>query len=697
MTTTAQLEGGQRLNVILSRALPNMPGAWEKAVTVAPYDSTNRPGIVELHSPTAGTVEIVAAASTVAGGILPFVTTLTTNSDANGYTYFIIIPTTMAGADRVQIHIGASTFTLVMPSAHAYDIGGVKYVGATIDQIIPDAVNQVGEGDLPVAPPPAGIPADPNHPNAHHDPRMLAPKQRALVVYEADATAQGGGRMFAVDPANVSGIPIPAFRTGPTLPPTGTIIGQGFLNTTNNLSYVWDGLAWQAIVPPSIVSYPNDNAILADTTTAAGTYAFSANTGNFFVRYTDSSNITKWRQIGIRTYDTEALLTADTTAADGSVAYATDTKRVWNRIDGSWRTSSIWLETEAHILASTAHVGAVAVAVDTGKLWIGDGVDWIGSPFREFTAESDLLASTPGDGQMAVAVDTGHVFYRSAGTWVGINLSDYNMPILAAAPAAPVPGQMYFDTATSKMQIYTGTAWKPARPDVTTGFGYNATGNDFTANFTSAGIGYIADQKQMWFKNTSDGSWHSIDMDTPVQTAWHTIASSNSVKAAFPTFKRLHTRKITLTGGMQPIEDCDVGFNLHMDSYPNRYNWANNGVVQSSQVTNFASGGIHNAAPHTELGWDVTGGARLNNNTGDYWLQAGKFVNYEIIITALTADKCGMMWRMDYIAHNGTPINTNGRAIINVGIERFKGAEIGAFNQSRLMASASMSMELMGS
>ena len=79
--------------------------------------------------------------------------------------------------------------------------------------------------------------------------------QRKFVVYEADAAAPGGGRMYAIDPSNAGGVPIPAFRLGTTLPAVPPLNGQGFFNTADGKVYVASAGAWQSVtVAPSMVT-----------------------------------------------------------------------------------------------------------------------------------------------------------------------------------------------------------------------------------------------------------------------------------------------------------------------------------------------------------------------------------------------------------------------------------------------------------
>jgi hypothetical protein len=171
----------------------------------------------------------------------------------------------------------------------------------------------------------------------------MATKKRSLVVYDDRDEVDGGGRMIALDPSNASGVPIPAFRMVTTTPVMGNFAGEALINTTTKAGLVWDGSKWVPIVPPSIKSYPNDTAIVTDQNAIAGTYAFSATTGNLYVRYNDGA-ADHWRQIGVVTYPTEAGLLA-ATAREGVVAFAHDTNNLFYRTATGWNMAMHYIGT----------------------------------------------------------------------------------------------------------------------------------------------------------------------------------------------------------------------------------------------------------------------------------------------------------------------------------------------------------------
>ena len=199
--------------------------------------------------------------------------------------------------------------------------------------------------------------------------------RKQLLITEQDPTDTDYGRVFGLDANNASGVPIPAFKFGTTLPTTGSVAGEAFIDTTTNVASVWDGNKWNGIIPSSIVSYPTEAAILA-ATPAVGTYAFAMDSGNLFVRYNAPTGVgaataPAWKNIGITMYNTQAALLAANTAPVGEMAFARDTGLMFLKEPTGWRPNSIWNTLEATILATTTGMvgGQMATATDTGRLY----------------------------------------------------------------------------------------------------------------------------------------------------------------------------------------------------------------------------------------------------------------------------------------------------------------------------------------
>lgn len=241
------------------------------------------------------------------------------------------------------------------------------------------------------------------------------PDLRFLIV-DADPGVVGApnpdyGRPFALDPANATGIPIPAFRSGPVTPAIGQTAGEAFLNTTSDQAFVWDGARWQPIAPAAITVYPTDADVLNDLVAAQGTYGSARDTGNLYIK-----NATGWRFIGIRSYVDMATLLADP-AADGSIGVAMAEQSIWLRIGGQWIPQSPIL----------------------------------------YTTEAILLAATPPDGTIGIAEDTGLIYCRMNGAWRRSNSP--TITVAQTAPATPAVGDLHFDDATGTGRVWSGTQW----------------------------------------------------------------------------------------------------------------------------------------------------------------------------------------------------------------------------------------------
>ena len=285
---------------------------------------------------------------------------------------------------------------------------------------------------------------------------------RRLVITECDTTSADKGKLFALDPGKAAGIGLPAFDVGGGLPPSGTVIGQGFYDKLHRRGFVWDGTAWKEISASPIVTFATQTALLADKTNQPGIYATAGDTGNLFVMQTGG-----WRMVGVVPYATAADLLASS-PAKGTLGEAEDEDTLWERtatgwrllvvremadtaailawanatpganigdraIDlahevtyirttGGWKPTMIWEETEANIRAATWAInGQEAIATDTGRTFIRTGGKWVEEPIQHFATDAALKAATPPDGTLAWADDTAAVYARAAGKWVGMN------------------------------------------------------------------------------------------------------------------------------------------------------------------------------------------------------------------------------------------------------------------------------------
>jgi hypothetical protein len=254
-----------------------------------------------------------------------------------------------------------------------------------------------------------------------------------FLVADFDAGTPGNpnpeyGVPFALEPGRATGIPIPAFRSGPVTPLVGQTAGEAFLNTTSDQGFVWDGARWNPIAPSAITRYPSDADVLNDTLAAVGTYGTAEDTGNLYIMAT-----TGWRMVGVRTYVDMAALTADP-AADGSIGVAMAEQSIWLRTGGVWVPQSpIVYLTEALLLAATPPDGSIGMARDTGLIYGRMNGVWRRSNSPTMTVAA-VRPATPPDGSIGMARDTGLIYGRMNGVWRRSNSP--TMTVAAARPRA---------------------------------------------------------------------------------------------------------------------------------------------------------------------------------------------------------------------------------------------------------------------
>ena len=69
--------------------------------------------------------------------------------------------------------------------------------------------------------------------------------QRQLVTFENDPNSPNYGRLMGIDPANATGVALPAFKAGNGPPPAaGSLVGEGYLDKTSGSAFLWDGAKW---------------------------------------------------------------------------------------------------------------------------------------------------------------------------------------------------------------------------------------------------------------------------------------------------------------------------------------------------------------------------------------------------------------------------------------------------------------------
>jgi len=386
---------------------------------------------------------------------------------------------------------------------------------------------------------------------------------RRLVVAELDPIDPHNGELFALTPGAATGIAIPTFRIGNTLPIVGTEIGQSFYEESTKKGFVWNGSAWREIAASPVKRFADRPTLLANTTEPVGTFAVTADSGEVYIRQK-----TGWAFIGIREYATAALLLADAaqtgtvataldegslwqkqtsgwrcltirelpdlaavqawtgTAAQGAhvgdTALALDNELTYSRTSNGWRPESLWEDTEANIRAATWPMnGQEAIASDTGRTFVRIGGAWIEEPIQHYADEATLLAAAVPDGTLAWADDTNVVFTRAAGAWK--RLQGPQISYGTTAPTTPGVGDMWFDSSANRQTLFlwTGTNWIGSNGLTIGGAGSKVVipgyFNEVPSNTATAddvgglAFWYYAAQTQLYLNKGN--AWHSM---TPV-------------------------------------------------------------------------------------------------------------------------------------------------------------------------------------
>jgi hypothetical protein len=247
-------------------------------------------------------------------------------------------------------------------------------------------------------------------------------KSRKLVVYEDGAGEGDRGRMFAIDPKDATGVPLPTMTVGASLPAVGGIVGELFYVSTSHLSWVWDGVGWQSLTPSVISAFATDALLLANTALKVGSYASATDSGNLYVKI-PGAGAGGWRQVGIHQYPTTGGLLGDA-PAEGSLGFTGDEGTLWAYTGGAWRAIS--------------------------RRIFGDFVT--------------LAAWTPSDGAMGYVVDEGSVWQRIAGAWACINTRLLiDMAALNGWRNVGI-GNTAYVIATNGYFVYDGRTWIPVLP-----------------------------------------------------------------------------------------------------------------------------------------------------------------------------------------------------------------------------------------
>jgi hypothetical protein len=239
--------------------------------------------------------------------------------------------------------------------------------------------------------------------------------RRRFLITETDAAETLFGRVFALDPGQASGVPLPAFRVVANMPAAGSMVGEAIVSTVSNTAAVWDGNRWVPVVPTAIASYRDDTELRAQVNEPAGSYGATRDTGNLYIK-TNAG----WKLVGIRSYQTAAQLLADA-PVDDSLGYAIDENTLWVRQAPDWKCLGVrpMADTPA-IMGWNAPEGSEAFALDAAVKYVRHNRQW--QPMSVWTTLEGTLqaAAWPVVGQMAVAIDTGFSYVRTPSAQGGL-------------------------------------------------------------------------------------------------------------------------------------------------------------------------------------------------------------------------------------------------------------------------------------
>lgn len=516
-------------------------------------------------------------------------------------------------------------------------------------------------------------------------------QNRRLVVMECGAASTSFGSLFALDPQDATGIPIPTFRVVSSLPAAGSQAGESVYVTATRQGYVWDGTAWRDITASPIRSFPSDPVLQANTTEAVGTYAVASDTGNMYVRTAADG----WRRIGVAEFATYADLNA-WDAALGTEAICRDLDVLFLRVDDQaggekWIPISEMVKTEAQILAAPNVAGLAAIASDTGATYVNNGTRWIQDPIEHYATETDLLAATPIDGHLAWADDTGMVFIATGGVWK--HLEGPQVSYGTTAPTTNAVGDFWYDDRANRktLNIWTGTDWvsttgvsigDPGAKLIIPGyFNENPSGTATADDIGGLAFRYNGGQTQLFLNK--GGAWNAMTpMLGDTNNAGKIVVADNNGNMTWgvhraPKLLFLDSTKDGAQNSWSQDFDprptrflkwevsgaCNENVRLMLIMQVNNgwWNW-NSHLPEAQAMTSYEADGMREELAAIKSGWwkDNSGGRIIEDN-GSYQIGANTtwHSNGHILFAE---DRATLMVDTSYTSDNSTPMRCIFRA-----------------------------------
>lgn len=227
-----------------------------------------------------------------------------------------------------------------------------------------------------------------------------------------------------------------------------------------------------------------------------------------------------WREIAaspVVAFNNEALLQADTTQRTGTVAVAADTGQLYVRQPAGWQVIGVKdYATAASLLTDSPGVGSLGLALDENTLWQMTTNGWRALTLRPMADTAAVLTwvNPPGTvapanpqgahiGDQAVALDVDVSYVRTASGWRPDTLWEETEANIRAATGWPMVGQEAIANDTGRTFVYTTGGWieEPIQHYATEALLLAATPPDGTLAWS--------DDTQVAFTRAA-GTWHRL-------------------------------------------------------------------------------------------------------------------------------------------------------------------------------------------
>jgi hypothetical protein len=285
--------------------------------------------------------------------------------------------------------------------------------------------------------------------------------------------------------------------SAPTQRSDGTALGAGdlWINSANNVSYVWTSSMWSPVAVPNET---NTNSIVSTVAPATRPGGSSLVSGDIWVNSISNTsfywNGSSWTLLTSVGTDTHSIISGgapiqrpDSTALRVGDLWTNPTTLTLSYYDGAnWFTLASSTDTQSIYQASQPNLRPNGDPLQVGDMWVNSGSDslyvYSGTSFVPLVSATDshsfVAANPPGlrqdgsvlqTGDMWVDSDNNNVYYRTAaGTWQLLAGGSDTHSFVAAAPPATRPdtsslvtGDQWVNTSTDALSYWDGASWAP--------------------------------------------------------------------------------------------------------------------------------------------------------------------------------------------------------------------------------------------